>query len=160
MAEKYSTGLKLGNDPPVSIDYPIVRKMFRVTIDVEATLAAGPPSGELPPAPESEPHTRAFMERLLTQPELVERLLRCRAVKAARQAGKALEIKYGWGGDPEDELLGPIFADLEPDARTYFTEELEDGASAYYFDGYGATVERASIIEISGGQESATYLRN
>lgn len=151
MAEKYSTGLRLENEPPVSTDYPVVRKTFRVAIDVEATLAAEPPSGELPPAPESVPYTRALMERLLAQPELVERLLRCRAVEATRQAGKALEIEYGWGGIPEDELLGPIFADLEPDARAYFTEELEDGASAYYFDGYGVTVKRASVTEIDEG---------
>ena len=151
MAEKYRTGLKLENEPPVFIDYPVVRKKFRVTIDVEATLAAGSPSGELPPAPESVPYTRALMQRLLAQPELVERLLCCQAVEAARQAGKALEIEYGWGGAPEDELLGPIFADLEPDARAYFTEELEDGASAYYFDGYGATVKRASVTEIDEG---------
>ena len=152
MAEKNVTRLlKLESEPPVSIDYPVVRKKFRVTIDVEATLVAGPPSGELPPAPESVPHTRALMERLLAQPVLVDRLLRCRAVEAARQAGKALEVEYGWGQASEYELLGPIFADLEPAARAYFTEELEDGASAYYFDGYGATVKRASITEINVG---------
>jgi hypothetical protein len=45
-------------------------------------------------------------------------------VEVARQAGKALEAEYGWGEISEDELLGPIFAELEPDARAYFTEEL------------------------------------
>ncbi len=91
------------------------------------------------------------MELLLAQPELVDRLLRCRAVQAARQAGKAMEAEYGWGGASEHELLGPIFAELEPDVRAYFTEELEDGASAYYFDGYGATVERASVAQLDEG---------
>jgi hypothetical protein len=92
MAEKNVTCLlKLENEPPVSIDYPVVRKKFRVTIDVEATLVAGPRSGELPPALESVPHTRAVMERLLAHPDLVDRLLRCQAVEAARQAGKALD---------------------------------------------------------------------
>jgi hypothetical protein len=148
MAERYGTGLELENEPAVSIDFPVVRKKFRVTIDVEATLAAGPPSGELPPAPESVQHTKALVERLLTQPGLVERLLRCRAVEAARRAGKALEAEYGWGGASEHELLDPIFAELELATRAYFTEELEDGVSAYYFDGYGATIERASITEI------------
>lgn len=152
MAEKtYSTGLKLENEPPVSSDYPVVCKRFRVAIDVEATLAAGSPSGDLPPAPESAPFTRALMERLLAQPKLVARLLRCRAVEAARRAGRALEFGYEWGGASEDELLGPIFADLEPDVRAYFAEELEDGASAYYFDGFGATVKRASVTEIDEG---------
>jgi hypothetical protein len=51
----------------------------------------------------------------------------------------------------EDELLGPIFAELEPDARAYFTEELEDGVRVYYFDGYNATVEGASVARIDKG---------
>ena len=117
MAERYGTGLELENEPAVSIDFPVVRKKFRVTIDVEATLAAGPPSGELPPAPESVPHTKALVERLLTQPGLVERLLRCRAVETTRRAGKALEAEYGWGGASEHELLDPIFADPQGRAR-------------------------------------------
>ena len=96
-------------------------------------------------------HTEALTERLLTQPELVDRLLRCRPVEVARQAGKALEAEYGWGEISEDELLGPIFAELEPEARAYFTEELEDGASVYYFDGYNATVEWASVARIEEG---------
>ena len=43
---------------------------------------------------------------------------------------------------------GQIIAMLDPDTRAYFTEEMEDGASEYYFDGYGATVERVSITEV------------
>jgi hypothetical protein len=105
----------------------------------------------LPPSPEGVCHTEALTERLLAQPELVDRLLRCRAVEVARQAGKALESEYGWGEISEDELLGPIFAELEPDARAYFTEELEDGASVYYFDGYDATVGRASVARTEEG---------
>jgi hypothetical protein len=62
-----------------------------------------------------------------------------------------LGVEYEWGGSSERELLGPIFAELEPDARAYFTEELEDGASVYYFGGYDATVERASIVQIDKG---------
>ncbi len=152
MTKSYSTGLKkLEHEPSESIDYPFVRKKFRVTIDVEATLAAGPQGGVLPTSSEDVSHTKALMELLLAQPELVDRLLRCRAVQAARQAGKALEAEYGWGGASEHELLGPIFAELEPDVRAYFTEELEDGASAYYFDGYGATVERASVAQLDEG---------
>ncbi len=95
--------------------------------------------------------SKALVERLLAQPGLVDRLLRCRAVEAARRADRALEAEYGWGEISEDELLGPIFAELEPDARAYFTEELEDGVSVYYFDGYDATVERASVARIDEG---------
>ena len=140
-------GLKLENEPPESIDYPVVRKKFRITIDVEAILDAGPQGGVLPPSPEDVLHTKALTERLLAQPELVDRLLRFRAVEVARQAGRALETEYGWGETSEHELLAPIFAELEPAARAYFTEELEDGASAYYFDGFGAIVEQARIAE-------------
>ena len=151
MAKNYSAGLELENELAELIDYPVVRKKFRVTIEVEATLAPEFQGGVLSPSAEEVSHTKALMERLLAQPELVERLLRCRAVEAARQAGRVLEAEYGWGTVSEHELLGPIFAELEPDARAYFTEELEDGVSAYYFDGYGATVERASVTEIDKG---------
>ena len=151
MAKDYSSVFKLENEPSDFVETPIVRKKFRVTIDVEATLASGPEGGMLPSSPEAVAHTEALTERLLAQPELLDRLLRCRAVEVARQAGKALEAEYGWGEISEDELLGPIFAELEPDARAYFTEELEDGVSVCYFDGYDATVERVSVAEIDKG---------
>jgi hypothetical protein len=106
----------------------------------------------LPSSPEDVSHTKALVERPLAQPELVDRLLCCRAVEeAARRAGRALEAEYGWGRASEHESLGPIFVELEPATRAYLTEELEDGVSAYYFDGYGATVEQASITEIDKG---------
>jgi hypothetical protein len=135
-------------EPPASIEYPVVRKKFRVTIDVEATLTGGPRGGALPPAPENVPHTRAIMERLQAQPELVDRLLRYRAVDAAKQAGRALEVEHRQSGASEQELLGQIIAELDPEIQAYFTEELEEGHSGYYFDGYGATVERVSITEV------------
>jgi hypothetical protein len=110
MAKDYGTGLKLENEVAESIDYPVVRKKFRVTIDVETTLAAGPQGEVLPPSPEEVSHTKALVERLLAQPGLVDRLLCCRAVEAARRAGRALEGEYGWGRTSEHELLGPVFA--------------------------------------------------
>ena len=131
-----------------NIEYPVVRKKFRVTIDVEATLTGGPRGGEFPPAPENVPYTRALMERLEVQPELVDRLLRYRAVDALKQAGKALEVEHRETGASEQELLGQLIAELGPEAQAYFTEQLEDDAIGYYFDGYGATVERVSITEI------------
>jgi hypothetical protein len=88
------------------------------------------------------------MERLQAQPQLVDRLLRYRAVDAVKQAGKALEVEHRERGASEQELLGQIIAELDPDTQAYFTEELEDGASGYYFDGYGATVERVSVAQI------------
>jgi hypothetical protein len=149
MAENNSAGIEREKGPPPSIEYPVVRKKFRLTIDVEATLTGGPRSGELPPAPENVPHTRALMERLQAQPELVDRLLRYRAVDAVKQAGKALEVEHREAGASEPELLRQVIAQLEPEAQAYFTEEMEDAASVYYFDGYGATVERVSMAEIS-----------
>ena len=143
-----SARVEVEKELPESIEYPIVRKKFRVTIDVEATLAAGPRGGELSPAPESVPHTRALMELLQAQPELVDGLLRSRAVDAVKQAGKELEIEHKQNGASEHELLEQISAALDPDAWAYFTEEMEDGASEYYFDGYGATIERVSITEV------------
>jgi hypothetical protein len=145
-----ATNLKLENELSVSIDYPVVRKRFRVTIDVEATLGADSRRA-LPTAPQDVPQIRALMELLLAQPEIVDRLLRCRTVEVTRQAVKRLGVEYGWGGISEDELLGPIFAELEPDARAYFTEELENGVRVYYFDGYNATVEGASVARIDKG---------
>ena len=88
------------------------------------------------------------MERLEAQPELVDRLLRYRAVDAVKQAGRALEVEHREGGTSEQDLLGEVIAELDPDTQAYFTEQLEDEASGYYFDGYGATVERVSIAEI------------
>ena len=117
MARDYSRVFKLENAPSESFETPVVRKKFRVTIDGEATLASGAQGGMLSPSPEDVAHTEALTERLLGQPELLDRLLRCRAVEVATQAGKALEAEYGWGEISEDELLGPIFAELEPDAR-------------------------------------------
>jgi hypothetical protein len=70
-------------------------------------------------------------------------------VDGAKQAGKALEVEHREGGASEQELLSQIIAELDPDiTQAYFTEELEEGASGYYFDGYGATVERVSVTQI------------
>src|SRR5918998_683099 len=111
-----SAGVEGEKDSSESIEYPIVRKKFRVSIDVEATLAAGPRGGELPPAPESVPHTRALMKLLQAQPEIVDGLLRSRVVDAVKQAGKALEIEHRQSGASEHELLGQISSALDPDA--------------------------------------------
>jgi hypothetical protein len=81
MSKDYSRVFKLDNGPSELAETPIVSKKFRVTIDVEATLASRPQGGMLPPSPEGVCHTEALTERLLAQPELVDRLLLCRAVE-------------------------------------------------------------------------------
>jgi hypothetical protein len=57
MAKDYSRVFKLENGPSELVETPIVRKKFRVTIDVESTLASGPQGGMLPPTPEGVCHT-------------------------------------------------------------------------------------------------------
>ena len=85
MAKDYGRVFKLENGPSELVGTPGVRKKFRITIDVEATLASGPQREMLPYSPEDVAHTEALTKRLLAQPELVDRLLRCRAVEVARE---------------------------------------------------------------------------
>ena len=49
MTKDYSRIFKLENEPSKFVETPVVRKKFRVTIDVGATLASGPHGGMLPP---------------------------------------------------------------------------------------------------------------
>ena len=93
MAEVYSTGLERENEPSISVDSIVVRKKFRVTMDVEATLAAEPLGGTL--APEDVLHARALMERLMARPEVVDRLLRCRALEAASRERTRGRVQVG-----------------------------------------------------------------
>jgi hypothetical protein len=81
MAKDYSRVFELENEPSEFVETPVLRKKFRVTIDVEATLASGPQGETLLPSPEEVFQTEALTERLLAQPELVDRLLLCRAVE-------------------------------------------------------------------------------
>ena len=46
-------------------------------------------------------------------------------------------------------MLQPLIAELEPAAQAYFTEELEEGAIVYYFDGYEATIKQFGMTELS-----------
>ncbi len=58
------------------------------------------------------------------------------------------------GADQKRKAFGPvppskqIIAKLEPAAQVYFMEELEEGAQAYYFDGYAARVKRWHLSEV------------
>jgi hypothetical protein len=60
MAKDYSRVFERENGPPEPVETPIVRKKFRVTIDVETTLASGPQGGMLPPSPEKVFHTEVL----------------------------------------------------------------------------------------------------
>ena len=91
------------------------------------------------------------MARLLARPELLEDMLRSSAIEALAEAQRALRNERGWGNTPEQGVLGEALAGAGPEVRGHFSEELEDGATAYLFDGYGADVVRVAISEIRLG---------
>jgi hypothetical protein len=131
---------------------PATRRMYRITVDVEVTLASGP--GEVSAGPswaEAGRHHGDLVGRLLDRPELMEALLRSSAIEALGGARERLRVEDGWGRTPEQDILGKAMEGMTGDARAYFEEELEDGASAYLFDGYGADVARVEISEICPG---------
>jgi hypothetical protein len=92
------------------------------------------------------------MQHLLAHPPALRHLLRASAVEALLEAQKLLEAEYGWGKTSDQQVLQPIIAELEPAAQAYFTEELEDGATVYYVDGYEATVTQFSVAELDKAQ--------
>jgi len=131
----------------MSTHFPLARRTFRMTIDVEASI--DPESyGFSPQLPEELGYQQALVRSLLAHPKVLRQLLRSIAVDALTPGRKLLEAEYGWGRGSDQHLLQPIIETLEPTARAYFTEELEDGASAYYIECYGAAVKRFGMIEI------------
>jgi hypothetical protein len=129
------------------IHSPQVRRAFRITIDIETTI--DPESHALAPhPPEDLGYQQAFLRGLLVRPEALRQLVRAVAVDALAPTIKLLEAEYGWGRISDQQLLRPIIAELDPAAQAYFTEELEDGASAYYVACYGAAVKRFAMVEI------------
>ena len=130
----------------------LVRRSFRITIDVETILTAE--SCKTPgDGPEGKRYHQALVQHLLAHPPVLRQLLRASAVTALIPAKKMLEAEYGWGRTSEQQLLQPLIEELEPAAQAYFTEELEEGAIVYYFDGYEATIKRFGMTEV--GDESA-----
>ena len=132
---------------------PLVRRMFRITIDVETTLDPASPAS--PECPDCAPHLRegahyqqALIRGLQAHPAVLRQFLRALAVDALKSASGLLEAEYGWGLASDQQLLQPVFAQLEPAAQAYFTEELEDGARAYYVECYQATVKQFGLIEL------------
>ena len=125
----------------------LVRRTFRITIDIETTI--DPASHDLEShLPESSRYQQALVQGLLAHPDVLHQLLRAFAVDALKPTRKLLEAEYGWGRASDQQLLQPIIAELEPAAQAYFTEELEEGASAYYFECYEAITRRFHMIEI------------
>ncbi len=125
----------------------LVRGTFRITVDVETSVTAHPRE-TLGNGPQDVCYHQAFVQHLLAHPPVLRQLLRSSAVEALLPAKELLEAEYGWGRISEQQLLQPIMAELEPAARAYFTEELEDIASVYYFDGYAATIKQFGMTEV------------
>jgi hypothetical protein len=136
----------------MSAKSPLVRRTLRITVDVETTVNTEPSATGDARAEQARFH-QALVQRLLAHPTRLEQLLRSSAVEALLPAKKMLEAEYGWGRISDQQLLQPIIAELEPAAQAYFTEELEDGASVYSFDGYAATIKRVRMAEV--GDEGA-----
>ena len=130
----------------------LIQRTFRITVDVE-TFVAAEPRETLSNGKTDERSHQALMHQLLAHPAVLSQLLRSSAVEALLSAKKLLEAEYGWGRISEQQLLQPLVAELEPAAQAYFTEELEDGATVYSFDGYAATIKQVRMTEVS--QESA-----
>ncbi len=97
-----------------------------------------------------ESYHRELVERLLAHPHVLEKLQRALAVDALSSAKKVLEVDYGWGSNPEQQLLQSVMADLEPAAQAYFSEGIEDGVSLYDLgDVSESTVKRCALTELA-----------
>jgi hypothetical protein len=139
----------------MSTHSPLVRRTFRMTIDVEASI--DPESNDLTSQlPEESGYQQALVRSLLAHPDVVRQLLRSIAVDALTPGRKLLEAEYGWGRGSDQQLLQPIIEELKPAARAYLTEELEDGARAYYIECYGAAVKGFDMIELEAESMDAT----
>jgi hypothetical protein len=126
---------------------PLVRRTFRITIDIEATI--DPESNDRTShPPEGTRYQQALVQGLQAQPEILLQLLRALAVDALTSSRTLLEAEYGWGRASDQQLLQPIITQLEPAAQAYFTEELEEGASAYYVECSKAIVKRFRMIDL------------
>ena len=125
---------------------PLARRTFRLTIDLESTLdqAAEATTSRLS---EGVCYQQALVQQLQAHPQVLQHLLRAWAIDALQPIQQLLHTEYGWGRASDQQLLQPIIAELEPAAQAYFTEELEDGAQVYSFDGYTARVKRWRLSE-------------
>lgn len=127
----------------------IVRRTFRLTVDVETTINAEA-DGTTPSHPEHTQFHQALVQQLLAHPTVLDQLLRTSAVTALKSAQKLFAAEFGWDRVSEQQLVQPLIEKLEPAAQAHFTEELEDGITVYYFDGYQATIKRFNMTEQPG----------
>ena len=125
-----------------------MKRTFRVTIDIEAAVQTTLRE-ELSSSPAHIRHHQAFVQQLQAHPAQLNQLLRAAAATAMKEAMQLLIAEYGWGSVSDQQVLRPLVAMLEPAAQSYFKEEIEDGASLYYFDGYDATVLRVDMTPLS-----------
>src|SRR5437763_1633260 len=125
--------------------FPIVRRRFRISVDVETTINARPDD-----TAERVQYYQAFVQQLLAHPKIVDHLLRGAAVDALKGAEKMIASEYGWDRISEQQLLQPVIEQLEPSAQASFMEEVEAGIPVYYFNGYEATVKHWSMKELDG----------
>jgi hypothetical protein len=125
-----------------------IQRTFRVTIDIEATVQA-PPHEERRVQPAHIRYHQALVQQLQAHPAHLDHVLRAAATTAMKQAMQVLSADYGWGSVSDQQLLQPLIAMLEPAAQSYFKEEVEDGVSVYYFDGYDATVVHVEMTELA-----------
>jgi hypothetical protein len=126
---------------------PLLRRRFRITIDVETTLDPASPD-RAPHLWEGAHYQQALIHGLQADPAVLRQFLRALAVDALKPASRLLEAEYGWGRASDQQLLQPVIAKLEPAAQAYFTEELEDGARVYYVECYQAAVKQFGMIEL------------
>ena len=87
------------------------------------------------------------MRRLLARREIIDHLLRDAAVAVV---GPPMARLAAQSRPATDDLLRPLVAELDPAARRYFVEELEDGVAALYFDGVTATVTAVQVSNLGG----------
>lgn len=122
-----------------------IHQTFRISIDVEVSMSA---EGEEENSSQGGHYPQAFFTWLQAHPRMQQQLLRSIALNELKAARVALENEYGWGKVPEQQFLQAAIADLGPAARTYFAEELEDGAVAYVLDDYQTAIKHFQIQEL------------
>jgi hypothetical protein len=131
-----------------TVKTPIVRRRFRVSVDIETTINAAPDT-----AAERAQFYQAFVQRLLAHPKILDQLLRGSAVDALKEAQRMIAVEYGWDRIPEQQLLQPIIVQLGPAAQASFLEETEAGIPVIYFDGYETAVKQWSMKELDEEKE-------
>jgi hypothetical protein len=131
---------------------PSVQRTFRITLDIETAINPVAAASACGGAAAADNHQRAFVERLLARPRILEQLLRSAAVDELKVAARLFEAEYGWGRVADQQLLAPIIDQLTPAAQEYFTEELEDSMTSYHFDGYSAAVKHYQLILLDPDQ--------